>query len=92
MDEETRKDIDGIGGRITEFKEEFVAYRATSENEIGHLKEEHAEATADIKDIKLSLDTLTKQMTGITVKLSLLVAAIVIVIQLVAPLLLGHIR
>jgi seryl-tRNA synthetase len=86
-----RYELDSIDRRLSENREECIKCRAEKERDIMHLQEGYKELKFDMNDIKASLKHLTEQVNGITLRISIIVAVTVFLMQLVLPFILGKI-
>ncbi len=90
MDDITiRHELDEIDRRLLQNREECIKCRAEKERDIMHLQEGYKELKIDMNEIKASLKHLTEQVNSITLRLSIIVAVTVFIVQLVVPFLVG---
>ena len=80
--------IEKLAERIGDLEKDCIKCRTEQTSDIEHLKEEQKEMKRDVLYIKQNIEDLKQQVQSLTLKLSISVAIVVTVINLIAPIVL----
>lgn len=80
-----RLELEKLGDRVSALEMSCVKCRTEKSSDIDHLKEEVKEMKRDVLDIKNNIQILKEQVSGLTIKLSISVAIVVTIVNLIAP-------
>ena len=83
----TRDEIKSLEVRVGSLSEACIQCRTALNSDIKHLKEGLAETKRDVMEIKSMVSKISEQIQSLTLKVSIIVALIVGVINFVVPLL-----
>jgi len=74
-----------LNNKVLVMSEQCIACRTSLNSDVKHLGEELKDTKRDLYDIKMMVQKITEQVSGLTVKVSLVVAGIVGAINFIIP-------
>jgi fructose-1,6-bisphosphatase len=83
----TRDEIKALEVRVGSLSESCIQCRTALNSDVRHLTEGLAETKRDVTEIKSMVSKISEQIQSLTIKVSIIVAIIVGVINFVVPLL-----
>jgi hypothetical protein len=85
----SREELNAIGAKVASLSESCIACRTALTSDVRHLNEELKETKRDVYEIKGMVQKISDQVGQLTIKVSIVVAIIVAVINFLAPIIIN---